>query len=868
MTSLTDLYKQAQKGDSSAFEAWAKGILANTGRFGYQVGVPIEELPALQQRTAEQLYSQLIQFTPEEAEIQFYKRIIQQSFTMDFPVIGKGNPQVLGFLEDQELHNELQQLELQQRITLALFYFQELSLEDILAITEKSEQQLEELQREGLRKLQSHLQLGERQTVQRLAMLQKSYQRLMLPSLVKFEEQRIEAKLPVAESALLKQKPTPIKKKTGFLLGAAGLFLASVIGVSFSVNDQQQQNAGTTGFQQENTVTDGMVDDWQNQYETIKETSPDRLGMTKEQYEQLKYVKLADAEKERVFSRETLETLEKDPIGMEERVDRLFRQIETPRGMVDSLSGSNPMLSTEMENFLRNFEAKTDELRVYADSVLTKYGKELESTIVMEQLSPEKLMAQTESFPEELRLVVEALPEYSLMAVVHPNEERLRTVRDVSKLNQQQPMASDPYAWGYLSFLSTEPYFDSSGFLMPLDLVPQHLITMEQALLEEGGATSLFDGVEVAYLQTFWQLLKGGGNSPVFDKEGKVKIEYRSAWSGVASSNPMAYVMLPILEEMEASGWTASAHYDDVQFDDLLNALEMEKSGILADKLPNGDLVIEDEFVDLKDFDYSRIEPLYESFTAAYDTQILSGVPPLDVLFMYHYANSIDDTETIWHLLADSPIKPTLQAFQEEWQPIPELTENANWVELSEDFYKQRVKDKVYLYPQIDSEEFLEQLDVLLVTEKDQIWQINYQRYASRNLLEDEQFQEQVDSLYTLIAGRFQNQLPVETDAVEVAGVFFKAADAKDIEVMGKLMAETDWTNEELRYFLDISSFQPFSELEELTFRTHFNPEMLTYGSGSVDLKYASDSKMGMIQVMFDMKETAAGWRMAGMKNF
>lgn len=868
MDSLADLYKQAQNGDSSAFYAWAKESLAKTGRFGYQVGISIEQLPAIQQRTAEQLFSQLEHFTPEEAEIQFYKQIIQQASAMDFPGINKDSPQVLGFLEDQELHNALQQLELQQRVALALFYFQELSLEEILAITEKSEQQLEELQREGLRKLQSRLQLGERQTEQRLAMLQKSYQRLMLPSLVKVEEQRTEKKLPVAQSALPKQNPTLVKKKTGVVLGAAALFLASVIGVSFSVNDQQQQNAGTSVFQQEDTVTKGMIDDWQGQYETIKETSPARLGMDKEQYEQLKYVKLADAEKERVFSRETLESLEEDPIGMQEEIDRLFRQIETPRGMVDSLSGSNPMLSTEMENFLRNYEAKTDELRVYADSVLTKYRKELESTIVMDQLSPEKLMAQTESFPEELRLVVEALPEYSLMAVVHPNEERLRTIRDVSKLNQQQPMASDPYAWEYLSFLSTEPYFDNSGFLMPLNSVPQHLITMEQALLKEGGATSLFDGVEVAYLQTFWQLLKGGGNSPVFDKEGKVKMEYRSAWNGVASSNPMAYVMLPILEEMEASGWTASAHYDDLQFDDLLNALQMEKSGRLADKLPNGDLVIEDEFVDLKDFDYSRIEPLYKSFTAAYDTQVLSGVPPLDVLFMYHYANSIDDTETIWHLLAESPIKPTLQAFQEEWQPVPELTENANWVELSEDFYKQRVKDKVYLYPQIGSDEFLEQLDVLLVTEKDQIWQIDYQRYASRDLLEDEQFQEQVDSLYASIAGTSQNQLPVETDAVEVAGVFLKAADNEDADVLGKLMAETDWTNEELRYFLELSSFRPFSELEQLTFRTHFNPEMPARLRGSINVKYASDSQPGMIQEMFDMKKTEDGWRMADLKNF
>lgn len=868
MASLSDLYKQAQKGDNSAFYTWAESIQPEIGRFAYQLGITIEKLQAFQQFSFQQLRKQIDDLTAEDAKIRLYKLAIQQATTC-LPIELKENRQVLGFKEDQELHDELQKLELNQRASLALFYFQEVSISDIMAITEKSEQDLMESKKQGLQELQSHLKMGEAQVVKRLAMLEKSYKRFVPPSPMEQEVQEHKEKFVEAESTPLITPSPRVQKKTAVVLAVAGLFLAAVIGVSFSVNDQQAQTAGTTEFQQEEKVTEEMVADWRGQYEAIKETSPERLGMSREQYSGLEYVKLADAEMERIFSEESLESLEEDPVKMQAEVHRLFRQIETPRGMVDSLSDLDPMPAAESETFLRNYAAKTDELRVFTDSVLLEYRQELEATIVMDQLSPEKLLAQTDSFPEELRLVVEALPEFNLMPVVHPNDNRFRAVRDVSALTQQQPLASGPYAWQYLSFLSTEPYFDSSGFLMPLNSIPQQLITMEQALLEEGEATVLFGGMEVAYLQTFWQLIKGSGNAPVFDEAGKVKTEYRNAWYGVASSNSMAYLMLPILKEMEESGWTASVHYDDLQFDDLSETLELEKSGQLADKLPNGNLVIEDEFVDMQDFDYSRIQPLYESFKVTHDMQLLAGVPPLDVMFMYHYANKMDDTETLWHLLADSPIKPALEVFQEEWQPVPELTENANWVELSEDFYKQRVKDKIYIYPQVGSDEIFERLDVLLVTEKDQIWQIDYQQYDSYDLLgEDQSFKEKVDALYASISDGSQNQLPIETKGGEVAGIFFKAIENKDMAAMRKLTTKTDWTDDELQYFVDLQSFPPFSEMEQLTFRTHFSTDTAAALRGNADIKYASESQESLIQEMFLMEKTVDGWRMANLNDY
>lgn len=860
MASANDLYRQAQKGDDSAFSSWTAEIQPDMGRFVYQLGISIEELPNFQRFGLLKLHKQLEQLTPEQAEIQLYRIMIQQVQEQSFGLDNSNKRQVLGFPEDHELHMELQKLGLAKRIPFVLAHFHNCSTADISAITEATEQQVDQELDAGIQVLQQHLQLDKQQMQQRLAMLGKSYQRFMPPLTVEQELHDIHESLPAEKISKTTTPPQQIRKKPLIIIGAAGLFLATVIGVSFSVNDQQATTAGTTEFQQVEKVTDEMVADWRGQYDTIKETSPKRLGMTAEQYNQLEYVKQADAEMERVFSDESLESLEDDPIEMQTAIDSLFRQIETPRGMTDSLSGLNPMPSDEIENFLRNYAAKTGELRVFADSVLLKYQEELESTIVMDQLSPEKLVAQSENYPEELRLVVEAFPEYNLFAVEHPNGNQFRTVRDVTILNQQQPIAGDPYAWQYLKLLSNEPYFDDSGFLMPLDLIPQELISMEQSLLEEGDGTSLFGGVEVAYQQVFWQLVKGG--SSVFDGQGKVKTEYQSAWNELASSNPMAFLMLPILEEMEASEWTASTHYDKLEYHDLLDALAMEKSGELAAKLPNGNLVIEDAFVDMKDFDYNRIKPLYESFKVSHDLQLLAGAAPLDVLFMYHYANKLGDTETLWHLLADSPLKPTLETFKEQWRKIPELTEKATWVELSKDAFKQRVKEKVYIYPQVQMDDFDERLDLMLVTEKDGIWQVDYQQYERYDLLgEDQQFKEIVDSLYTAFSADEQNLLPVDTKPGEVAGVFFKAIENKDIPSMRKLSTETEWTDAEFEYYLELHSFRPFSELAQLTFTTNFSVWSSEDFNGRAEIKYASGFQDGLAEEMFFMQKTVDGWR-------
>lgn len=864
MASGTDLYRLAQEGGPSAFYKWAGTIQQEAGRFAYQLGVSIEELPVFQSQCLQQLYEEISRLTQPQAQLELFK-IMFQFYSTDIARLQvHPHKDVLGFSEDNELHSELQKLRLDLKIPLVLAIFHNCATADIATVMGTPGSQVGQSMEQGLKMLEKTLQLNKPQLEQRMEMLQKSYQRFVLPEPTR-EHRLSEIALPPAEDVRSKTvAPRQFKKQTTILLGVAGLFMAAVIGISFLMDGQQAKTAGTTEWQQTETVTADMVADWKSQYERIKASSPERLGMSPAQYPELDYVKQADAEMEHVFSRSTVDALEDDPEAMQLAVDRILRQIETPRGMALSLSASHPLLSEEVDDFLQNYTAKATELQHFADNMLLKYKEELKSTAVMGELSPEKLQAQPDVFPEELRMLVEALPEYALFPVVDIRGEYFRTMQDINYLHQQQPFTGHPYAGQYLEMWSNEPYFDNNGFLVPLENIPQKLIYMEMALLEEWGETSLFDETEVAYQQVFWQMMKGNDNSPIFDTEGKVKNEYRAAWNNAASSNPMAFLLLPILSEMEASEWTASVHYDELQFHDILDALEMEKQGSLADRLPNGNLELQDELIDLKDFDYSRIKPLYESFQGSYDLQLLAGVPPLDVLFMYHYANEINDRETLWHLLADSPLKPTLPAFKEQWQNIPKLTENVAWVELSKDGYKQRVKEKIFIYPHVQTEEYDERLELMLVTEKDQIWQVDYQQYESYELQgEDQQFKQTVDSLYGKISGDSEKQLPIDAKPGEVAGVFFKAVESRDVPAMRKLVAEKDLADEEFEAFLELHSFRPFSELHQLTFKTFFDSAHSGNLTGRAEIQYEAGLKDNLFEEVLFMKKTADGWRMS-----
>lgn len=398
MSLTKDDYNNAQKGDTAAFSKWIDYKLPSFGRLAFQLGVPVRELPEFQRLCLLQFQKELHQIEENQAEVRLSQLMVDQLYQRDFQVENSEEPNVLGFKEDNDLHRELQNLEIDQRISIVFIHFHHYSLTTTCLIIEKTEQQIEELITVGMQTIQEKLNLNQAQLKQRFSMLEKSYHRFM-PPLPLEKEVPTSLEQEVSKSSESSPVPQPIRKKTSFMLGAAFIFLATVVGASFAMNEQPIESGKSTEQQQPETITDEKLAEWREQYEDIKKTSPGRLGISAEQYEKLDYVERADEEMELVFSKEKVNSLKNNPLEMEATVNRLFRKIETPQGMVEALS-RHSMLAAETEEFLIDYSVKTDELRRYVDELLIKYQSELKGIVVMEQLSSEKLMAQSHNYPE------------------------------------------------------------------------------------------------------------------------------------------------------------------------------------------------------------------------------------------------------------------------------------------------------------------------------------------------------------------------------------------------------------------------------------------------------------------------------------
>ncbi|RLQ85172.1 sigma factor-like helix-turn-helix DNA-binding protein [Planomicrobium sp. Y74] len=794
-----DLLNKAKEGDNQALIAWSRNFTPLIAMIAYQAGVPKEEIRGFQLEVIKDIGNSLETIEGHNTENKIIESAIRLLKSGKTDSINKNDEASFKFEEDEETHQAIQKLPLTEKLVLILFQFHGKNQEDVSVIMGNSEASVGSALEAAIRDLEKNLVVEGKGDVQkRLDLLAKSYNR------VEFTEENdivpeVVAALEEPAAEVRKEGKAPVNKKTLATLAGASLFLSAVIGASFLFNDQPAETQQTAA-EEENptTVTKAMVKKWEAEYEEIRAAAPESLGISLETFEQLDYVKKADALKERTFSRQNVKQLQDDPERMQKQVDVLMWNIHTPKGMLDSVDDYR-ILNSETSKFLVIYTEKTEQLMTITDGLLKKYSDELARAEVNGQLSPEKLTHSREDYPEEIENLTSSLREYTFQYSVHPNEERFRTMRDITKFYEIHPFGSDMTSSQYLEILWSTPVFDETGLLWPAEHLPQTILTMSAFMSDPLADPMLKGEVEPQLLTAFFTLLKGNEHIEVFDEKGIVKKEIQVAWESLfqRNSNPVTFLMLPILEEFEESGWKESAHYDQLAYPDLLYAIDLESNGELAAKLPNGDLQIESVKLDLEEYNYSDIQPLYEKFSATHDLQLLSGVEPMDVIKLYHYANKVDDIETMWHLTADNELKPSLDKYTKQWRKRPEITETFRDIEIfSENLNRQGRKIYLMAFGQnIEaSMEYQMSSDYFtLITERDEIWLMQHQIDEHYNL------EENFDSYDVNVHNYYKNIIKSENiDAVqlatpaEIAGVFLMALENEDVETMRLIVNETD----------------------------------------------------------------------------
>lgn len=838
---------------------WKPQLLRQVMRFGFQNGVPADKLNAFQQAVYKD-FSSATMDDEEEMDILLYKTAILK--LPRFIGSEEAAEDMFRFPEDLETHKAILALDAPERIALTLHYLQGKRLQEISGIVERPELQAQEGLQAGLRQLQENLGIADAAAVEkRLEFAGKSYGRIEFS----MAESEGDAEIPhIPENTPM---PAPVAKRTKVLLATAGLFLAGVIGASY-IMDNARPDLPLTAAETENEdqLTVEMLEGWKQQYNKIRQSSPERLGIDEGVYNQLEYVKKADRQMERVLSNEHAEGMKNDKKKMQRQVDELMLQIETPKEMV-LLFIDAFLSSAETHKVLVNYALKTKELMLLSEEVLATNHEELAKVEVNGELSAEKLLAGRSDFTEEVQNLVDSLSERSLTVIKHPSEDRFITRRNTEALHSSNLLNNDYEASNYIGLLMNDPYFDEKGLLQPISQMPYILTSIERPLLESVDSSPLYQDFAAVFQHAFFLTLKGGEGQTVFDSQGIVKGEYQEAWKQMAeqSGNPLIYVMLPIIEEMEASGWTGSKSYDELEYDSILEALDMEKAGKLAAKLPNGDVAIESQLIQLERHDFAATEKLYKEFSAQHDLALLKNVLPLDVLLLFDHANSLGDADTMWHLLSGEA-KPPLPEYKRIWRQQPGLKEYIKWIEVNEEQIT-RIGSRLHLYLSISpkDETVYPQFTPSLVMQGDATWFMQYHLYENYDLSGKESgYKKNVNALYNEFKESLDEKVLDKASPGEIAGLLLKAFEEKNTAMLLLLFEEPEALEES--YVLTQLSGRSVPHFSD-ALSAAFYSDSFYYGNGDGSIEHGSFQFEGPndgADVEFNqltMVKTPSGWR-------
>lgn len=829
-------------------------LLEKAMRFGFQNGVPVKELKAFRHAVSQKNSATRHQ---TEIDVQFYRAAI--SNMTSFIKEKKVEEELFHFPEDLETHRAILCLPVTERLVLTLHYMQQQPVQSISEIVEYPKSKVQELVSDSMEALQLELELQTIDAVEkRLEFAAKSYNRIEF----NLEEEEIAIEEEIARTV---PKHKPVSGRNKVLLATAGLFLAGVLGTSFAIDSAKPDLPLTAAeAKDKDQLTIEMLDEWKKQYEDIRDSSPERLGIDADTYKQLGYVKKADQQMKHLFKKENVEKLKNEQKKMQRQVDILMLQIETPRAMLALLDGAF-YTSEELQIFFGDYALKTDELMEMSEAVLLIHEEELEAVTVNGELSAEKLLSGRGGYSDEVQSLLDTLGERGLTVIKHPIQKRFIMRRDSEAMYSSKLLNSDYTLNNYGSLIMDEPYFDDQGLVYPIEQMAYLLPAIESSLLFDEKSSVMYADFAYIFKYAFWLTLKGSDTQNVFEEDGVVSKEYQEVWMQLANQvgNPMIYVMLPILEEMEASGWTSSASYEALDSNDIMEAVELEREGKLAAKLPNGDVQVEPKIIQLDQYDFSETEKLYKAFSVQYDLTLLENVPPLDVYLLFQYANIRGDAETMWHLLSGET-KPDLSEYKRIWRQQDDFRKHTRFVAVREEQIN-RVGSNLHLYLEAapkNQEGYMFNTPSLVMKNK-ATWLVQNHLYEKYDLSEKESnYIKNVNTLYNELRENLNGNALLQASPGEIAGLLLKTYEEQDFDLLPMLFEEGAEVQDmdELMRRLTERSIPQFSDAQNVGFYTdsfYFGYRDIEQGTFQFDIKDSYEGSMSQLT----MVKTPLGWR-------
>ena len=229
----------------------------------------------------------------------------------------------------------------------------------------------------------------------------------------------------------------------------------------------------------------------------------------------------------------------------------------------------------------------------------------------------------------------------------------------------------------------------------PIEELFYHVFAMQDTLGKVKKDEVLYPAMYAEYVSLFYYIVKGSASTNIFDEQGIVKNEYKGIWqkfSNTFGAHPANYLLMPIVEEMEASGWKKSKSWDEFSAEKIEEALELARTGELERVMYGERPVIEDDSIVLPNPEFnSRVGNLYNEFKKSYDIRVFKDLSPIYVVGVFDYANEMEDPTTMYHLFREnmvlyleSGMVESLEEYVAQWRKGFSFLKDANRIDFSE----------------------------------------------------------------------------------------------------------------------------------------------------------------------------------------
>lgn len=491
--------------------------------------------------------------------------------------------------------------------------------------------------------------MDDKQFEDRMKLLKKSYDKV--PSQFQLEKivGQIESENQKLQAIEYIKKPRKNRQKLiVWAISIASIFILSILGSTYFFENDKQLQQGSEG---QYTFAE-VFEDIEKDYPVAREKNRKLLKMKEKDYAEIGFVNWADTRYN--FYKKLSKDEDRKILYSENQKDEYYketmRSIQLPQQLIyTTMANEKKLTDTEARIYISEYYDRSTDLINYYNNLFMEHSEDLDFVREDGNLEWKRLFMNKDKLPQILKNAIDSAEIQNLGLKIVYNNVVFGFNSDVTTAKLEDKVTVR--LLDYFTILHGKPFTYGGDLVHSIDETVFLLNTIEKTWSLADQELSFFDELKGDYANAVYLLLKGSNSNPVMDATGKVNKEYRDAWLNLLENgskfSPTLVYLKPIVDEFEASNWTSSKHWGNLQFSDIEDAVN---HSLYESFISTSDAnYSETEKMVGTDFE-SRIHSYYKLFSKTHNQAVLKDAKAIEVVGLYYYSMMMDDYDTVYEL--------------------------------------------------------------------------------------------------------------------------------------------------------------------------------------------------------------------------